>query len=77
MRHNRRNGAVMECLNTRAKRLGISKGELLRLAREAAEDASLIHTDRLTEAANEHLARDLAIIEIIKGVALAQERCFA
>ena len=68
------NGDAMESLHIRAQRLGVSAGELVRLAREAAEDASLVHFDRLPAAAEQALARDLAVIE---NAALAQERVFA
>lgn len=74
LRYAHPDGDAVEDIHITAQRLGISAGELLGLAREAAEDASLVHCDRLTQETEQKLARDLSIIQIST---LAQERVFA
>jgi len=61
-------------LRALAQELGMSPGELLRLAREAQHDQALVSVDLLTMAARRDLYRTLAILS---NAALAQERCFA
>jgi hypothetical protein len=56
-------GVRSERIHVLARRIGLSKAELLKLAREIAEDAKLLSIDHMTIAESERLETELILLE--------------